>query len=140
MIAYFDTSALISLLVEEPTSARAVRLWDEATRVVSTRLVYPEARSALARARRAGRLSGAQLAKLKRALDTLDPQLAHVEVTASLARRAGELAEEHALRGYDAVHLASAEILADPELVVVSGDRELQRAAAAIGLAVAQLG
>ena len=60
MIAYFDTSAVIPLLIEEPASAGAVRLWDEATRIVSTHLLYPEARSALARAQRVGRLSEAQ--------------------------------------------------------------------------------
>ncbi len=31
-----------------------------------------------------------------------------VELSAKVARRAGELAERHALRGLDAIHLASA--------------------------------
>ena len=59
MIAYFDTSALIPLLIDEPASVRAARLWDEAARVVSVRLAYPEARAGLARAGRMGRLSPA---------------------------------------------------------------------------------
>lgn len=57
MIAYFDTSALIPLLIEEPRSPRAGRVWDVAEHVTSVRLIYTEARAALARAARLGRLS-----------------------------------------------------------------------------------
>jgi hypothetical protein len=63
--------------------------------------------------------------------------LERIGVTASIARSAGDLAEEHALRAYDAVHLASALSLADDELAIVSADRELLDAAAAVGLNVA---
>lgn len=47
----------------------------------------------------------------------------------ALAQRAGELAEQHGLRGYDAVHLASALMLAT-DTTFVSWDHDLQRAAA----------
>jgi predicted nucleic acid-binding protein len=43
----------------------------------------------------------------------------------ALARTAGELAERHALRGYDAVHLASATAIDDPALVIATWDRDL---------------
>ncbi len=56
MIAYFDTSALLPLLVEEPGSVRAGEVWDGAERMVTARVAYPEGRAALARARRLGRL------------------------------------------------------------------------------------
>lgn len=137
MIAYFDTSALIPLLVEEPTSTAVAGLWDEATRVVSVRLIYPEGRAALAQARRMGRLTANQLKSAVAELAALDRQLDHVELTAALAARAGQLAEDHALRGYDAVHLAAAESIADTELVVVAGDQALRSAAQALGFATA---
>lgn len=77
MNAYFDTSALVPLLVDEPTSLRATRLWRDADRVASVRLLYPEARAALARAQRMGRLSSqdqrvavAELGLLERQIDT----------------------------------------------------------------------
>lgn len=47
-----------------------------------------------------------------------------------LARTAGELAERHALRGYDAVHLASAIAIDDPDLVMATWDRDLAAATA----------
>lgn len=49
----------------------------------------------------------------------------------ALARAAGALAEQHALRGYDAVHLASAIAIADPDLVMATWDRDLAAAATA---------
>ena len=61
MIAYFDTSAVVPLLIAEPGSARATSLWDGADRVVSVRLLYPETRAALAQAERLGRLTARQL-------------------------------------------------------------------------------
>ena len=139
MIAYFDTSALIPLLIEEPASVLAARLWDEATRPVSVRLAYPEARAGLARAGRMGRISSAGLRTAVSGLEVLDSQLYHVEVTARLAARAGYLAEAVALRGYDSVHLAAAESVADSDLVVITGDIALGSAAGALGLATALL-
>ena len=53
---YFDTSAVVPLVIEEPSSIVASRLWDEADRVVSSRLVYAEGRAALAMARRLDRI------------------------------------------------------------------------------------
>jgi len=59
-----------------------------------------------------------------------------VEVTQSIAGLAGELAETRALRGFDALHLASALTIADDELVVATRDDDLARAALAEHLAV----
>jgi uncharacterized protein len=140
VIVYFDTSALIPLIVEEPGTPLAARLWDEADRVASSRLVYAEARAALAQAKRAGRLDASGLRAAVAGLDTLVDGLDLVEVSTAVVWRAGELAERVALRGYDAVHLGSAEALADPDLVVASGDRALLRAAGERGLATAAVG
>jgi uncharacterized protein len=138
VIAYFDTSALIPLLVEEPGSERAGRMWDEADRVVTVRLAYPEGRAALARARRLGRLTAKAARTARAGFEDLWAQLDRVEVTPDLGQRAGDLAYQYVLRGYDAVHLAAAETLADPDLVVVAGDGELCDAARTLGLAVAK--
>lgn len=140
MIAYFDTSAIVPLLVSEPGSARASTLWDGADRVVSARLVYPEARAALAQAHRLGRLTARQLRAAVGELDARYDELDLVEVDDQLARRAGQLAETHRLRGYDSVHLAAADRVRDADLVVVAGDGALLAAARTEGMAVAPLG
>jgi uncharacterized protein len=137
VIAYFDTSALIPLLVEEPGSARAGRVWDVAEHVTSVRLIHAEARAALAQATRVGRLAPADLPAALDGLETLYGQLDLLEVDDPLVRRAGELAQDHALRAYDAVHLAAAERVRNDAIVVVAGDRDLCTAAGALGMAVA---
>lgn len=63
--------------------------------------------------------------------------MSFVEVTDALVRSAGSLAQAHRLRGYDAVHLAAAQMLRDSDTVLVSGDRQLIGAAAREGLATA---
>ena len=49
---YFDSSALVKLVVEETGSDLAAELWDGCDAAVASRLAYPEVRSALAAARR----------------------------------------------------------------------------------------
>ena len=136
MIAYFDTSAIIPLIVKEPSSERCNRVWNESSRVVSVRLLYPEARSALAKAERMGRLSAQQREAAIVELETIISEVDHIEVTEALAHRAGELAQAHGLRGYDAVHLAAASAVADSDVVLVTGDSDFANAANSIGIAV----
>lgn len=139
MIAYFDTSAVVPLLIEEAGSERAASLWNNSDRVASVRLFYPETRAALAHAERLGRLT---VRNLRAAVDQLDALLGEmdiVEVDETLALRAGDLSEAHQLRGYDAVHLAAAERIRDPDVVLVAGDTALLEAGSAAGIAIARL-
>lgn len=138
MIAYFDTSSIIPLLIEEPGSETAGRLWDEADRLVSIRLIYAEAHATLAQASRGRRLDQRHLRRAVADLLNLYGQLDLVEVTDGLVRCAGSIAELHALRGYDALHLAAAEAVNDNELVLVSGDASLCQAAHDLGIQVAR--
>ncbi len=139
MIVYFDTSAVLPPSIEEPGSQTASRLWDEAGRVVSSRLIYAEARAALAVARRVRRLDEQDLRSAVDAAETLHSQLHLVEVTEELVQSAGVLAEQFDLGGYDAVHLASLREVADPGVVLAAGDQSLLAAAEAIGIASANL-
>ena len=137
MIAYFDTSAIVPLIIDEPSSTICTRLWNDADRSVSVRLLYPEARAALAKARRMDRLTSAQLTSAIGELDAIVAEIDHIEVTAGLAHAAGDLAQVHRLRGYDAVHLAAASTAAHAELVLVTGDADLAQASRAVGISVA---
>lgn len=139
MIAYFDTSALVPLVVEEPSSAQARLVWNEASRALSVMLVYTEGRAALARARRMGRLDGRGLRRAARDFEELFVDLDTVEVDDLLVRRAGDLAETWSLRAYDALHLAAAERVAREDSLLVSADRAMCAAARANGLMVSEL-
>lgn len=138
MIAYFDTSALIPLIIEEPDTERCGRVWDAAEHVTSMRLIYAEAHAALAQAARLGRMAADDLAGAIEELGSLSVQLDLVEVDDDLVRRAGELAQLHALRGDDAVHLAAAERVQNATTVMVTGDGDLLAAAEVLGMAVAR--
>jgi predicted nucleic acid-binding protein len=137
VIAYFGTSALVPLLIAEPGSAVAGRLWDTADRVVSARLLYPEARAALVMVHRQNRLTTRQHRAAKRELNGLYRQLDIVEIDSDLAASAGDLAETYGLRGYDAVHLAAALLVHDPDVVLAAGDSDLLTAASTAGPATA---
>jgi uncharacterized protein len=60
-----------------------------------------------------------------------------VELTAAVEQHAGQLARTHALRGADAIHLASALAISDPNLVIAIWDRRLRAGAQAAGLRLA---
>jgi predicted nucleic acid-binding protein len=137
VIVYFDTSAFVPLLVTEPGTASASDLWDLADEVVTTRLLYVEAAAALARARRMGRITDRSHHAALQSLDDLWRDFRVTELDETVIRRAAELADRHALRGYDAVHCASAERIADADLVVASGDKDLLAACTELGLATA---
>ena len=135
MITYVDTSMFVKLFVEEPGTARAATIWDEASEVASVVLIKVEGRSALAAARRGRRLSSGGYTKANQAFDTFVNQMTLVGVTELLVERASELAEAFALRGYDAVHLAAAERVSAS--LVTSADRSLCAAAGSLGFHVA---
>lgn len=139
MIGYFDTSALVPLLIAEPTSGSCRRLWDDADAVVTTRLSYAEAAAALAQALRLARLTERSYRAAMQILDQLWDEFEVVEVNDRIVRRAAQLAYTCALRGYDAVHCASAEQLDDSDLVVATGDRKLLAACLSLGMATADV-
>jgi predicted nucleic acid-binding protein len=136
VLAYFDSSALVKLLVEEQGTPVALAVWDGCDVAVSSLLAVPELSAALSAAARAGRLSEQELASARTLWQALWSTMYAVDVVAPLAQDAAVLAEQHALRGADAVHLASALRTASPTSLFVAWDGRLREAAAALGLAL----
>jgi len=137
--AYFDTSALVKLYLREPHSMAVAALFGSLLRAASHEIAFVEVRAALAAANRGQRLADPQHAisvgNFRRDWAT---GVSPVVTDVPLLERAAELAEGFALRGYDAVHLASAERvrLALPATRFVSFDRQLNRAAKLLGFAL----
>jgi predicted nucleic acid-binding protein len=136
MIVYFDSSAVVKLLLKED-GWRVVRdLWATATRRVVSRIAYTEVRAGLAAAVRSRRIGPGTLDD---AIDDLNSSYMAsnvIDVDVLMAVGAGQLTERYALRGYDAVHLASALSVRTPRLVVATWDRRLSQAVTACGYAV----
>ena len=135
MITYVDTSVLIKIIIDEAGSEQAELIWDVADELATARILYAEARAALAAGARSGRLTAGNHGKAVAGLETLWTQMTIAEITDGLVRRAADLAEEHALRGYDAVHLAAALLVGAD--VLTSADAQLCAAALNAGLHVA---
>lgn len=136
MIVYVDTSALVPLLIDEPTSDACGELWDSADAITTTRLAYVEAVAALAMAERMGRISTREVSDGRAVLDELWPVVNVAELDDDLMARAAELALVHGLRGYDATHCAAAVVAGDSDLVAASGDQRLLAAWRSEGIAV----
>ncbi len=136
-IVYFDASAFVKLLVDEDGSDIAAQLWDGCDAAVSSRLAYPEVRAALASAHRNRYLTARALEVAERSWEEFWAFTRAVELTEPVTLSAGRLARAHALRGADAVHLASALALEDSELVMAVWDSRLREGARASQLRTA---
>ncbi len=139
MTLYLDTSALVKLYVTEDGSAWVQAWAAAATAIFTVRISYAEARAAMAQARRLGGLKPADLRRAVAELDVAWSGFVRVDVNEALVSRAGRLAEEHALRGYDAVQLAAALDASPgvPDYLFASFDGDLNAAAAREGLGLA---
>jgi hypothetical protein len=138
VIAYFDTSALLELVIAEADADQASLLWERASEVVVSRLVWPEALAALAAARRGRRLTEEGHAAAVRLLfRDLFGRCTVVSVADHLVERAAELASGYDLRAADAIHLATALAVMEPGSIFVTWDKRLQQAAIEAGLVTA---
>ena len=132
MIVYLDTSALVKLYAEEEEGGELVgQAVEDSERIATSTIAYAEARAGLARKQREGVFTTEELRAAVSDLDNDWPTYARLNVSDALSRRAGDLAERHALRGYDSVHLASALRFAErlPDLSFLAFDGRLSEAA-----------
>lgn len=132
MILYLDSSALVKQYVMEHGSGEVVRLIREARSAGTSLIARAEIAAALGKAVRLKLLSSNKAVASLRAFRAQWPDIVRVHLTESLVEHADSLVWEYALRGYDAVHLASAlfwqNTLSEP-LTVATFDRQLWDAA-----------
>jgi uncharacterized protein len=137
MILYLDTSSLVKLYVEEAGSGDVGELVSKSNAIATSMVAYAEARSAFARRFRENALSREGYSSLLSSFESDWDNYLQVKVSKALVRSAGDLAERHGLRGFDAIHLASALVLLEnsgaPVLFSCFYDR-LQRASIQAGL------
>lgn len=108
MIAYFDAGALVKRHVDERGSREAIEFAARAEVVATSLVSRAEVAAALAKAVRAHLLDRDEARAAQRAFALQWPDIARIPVTEALMSRAETLAWDYGLRGYDAVHLASA--------------------------------
>lgn len=139
MIAYLDASALVKRYVNESGSRETITLIDNSEMVATSVASRAEVAAALAKAVRLGMMTDAAGRDAGRRFAGDWPDFVRVPVTEALVERADRLAWEHALRGYDAIQLASAltwQEAAGDTTVIATFDQQLWDAASRAGLTV----
>jgi uncharacterized protein len=137
VILYLDTSALFRLYVPEvgrEAVVRAAAAWE----VRCTHLIaFTELHAAVAKAERLRRFDREEADSILTRFERDWAALLVVAADEALIRRAGALAREHGLRGYDSVHLAAAERLASAmpaeQVLLAAFDKDLVAAAGRLG-------
>ncbi|HOV49367.1 MAG TPA: type II toxin-antitoxin system VapC family toxin [Anaerolineae bacterium] len=139
MIVYLDASALVKRYVAERGSDEVARLIAAAAGVGTSLISRAETSAALAKAVRVGALTREAAAAALQVFRSEWPLLIRMQATEPVLARADALAWELGLRGYDAVHLASALIWQEgvgEAVTLATFDRQLWDAARAQGQAV----
>ena len=139
MILYLDSSALAKRYLSEVGSADVERLVAGAELVATSVITRVEVSAALARARRQKLLGAGPAARLRTLFASHWGSLVRLSLLESTVERADSLAWELDLRGFDAVHLASAmswrDAIAEAP-VLATFDKELWKAAQMVGVEV----
>ena len=108
MILYLDTSSLVKLYIEEEESSKVDDLVKSSEVTATSLVAYAEARAAFARRFREKAFTSDEHDCIKEFFDKDWSRYLILSVTEDMIKTAGDLAEKHALRGFDSIHLASA--------------------------------
>jgi len=111
MILYCDTSALVKFYYAENHSEAMLARRREADAIAISVVGFAEFLSAANRKRREGNLTEETHQRAVELFDNDWPSLIRVDVTPELNPITARLLSAHPLRGFDAIHLASALLL-----------------------------
>jgi uncharacterized protein len=139
VILYLDASALVKRYVAERGSRETRELSAKADVVATSLITRVEVAAALAKAVRLEIIEPANGRKAQRAFASEWSDFAKVPVTEALVSRAEALAWDFALRGYDAVQLASAltwQEAVGEEINLATFDRQLWDAGKKAGVRI----
>ena len=137
MILYLDTSALVKRYFREPFSNEILARWQSAAQIVTSSVAYAEAMAALYRKKREADLPDTLVGELVESFHRDWGSFIRVEVTDELNTYIDRAIERYPLRGFDAIHLASAMVVHErlPEdFVFACFDDRLARAARSEGI------
>jgi len=138
MILYLDTSALVKKYFKEQGSKDVIHLWKKTRAIVTSTVAYAEALAAIHRKKReASDIDHSVFKAIFTALKKDWATFIHVDVTNALNRTIEKLVSAHPLRGFDAIHLASALIVNErinEDFIFACYDKRLIEAAKKEGL------
>ena len=109
---YYDTSALVKQYLEEAGSKLVLELLKSGEKVYTASLTYAETHAAFSRRTREGRLTRETTKRLALRFDKDWESYDIVVLSENVFRLARQMLYRHPLRSADAIHLASALLLA----------------------------
>lgn len=137
MILYLDASALVKRYVAELGSPEVSSAIFRAEVTGTALISRAEVEATLAEAVRLQALTQEEGLASLQVFRNEWPDLVRMQVTAMVVAQAGNLAWDHGLKGYDAVHLASASAWQDAlgeRVTFTTFDKHLWAAAESVGL------
>ena len=108
---YLDTSALIKRYIWESGSEYVLQIYKGNATLVTSKIAYVEAYAAFTRRMREGHLPPIRYSRVCRLFEREWPAYLTVEVRDEVLRLSRDLIKKYPLRGFDALHLASAKSL-----------------------------
>lgn len=142
IIHYLDASAWVKRYVREPGSDWIQDLFAQQPLLACASLGFIEVMATLSRKSRAGEIDQSQFGRLVQELDRDWEGFIEVRLDTDTLVLATGVVRRYALRGADAVHLASVLLLRqhltnrDDEVLLLASDEELKSATRASGLTV----
>ena len=136
MILYLDTSALVKRYFQEPYSDDVLSKWESATQIVTSAVAYAETMATIHRKKREENLKDALIMKISNMFRQDWKSFIRVKVNEQLNRYIDRVVKKYPLRGFDAIHLASAILIQEriPEkFLFACFDDRLVRAAKSEG-------
>jgi uncharacterized protein len=136
MILYLDTSALVKRYFREPFSDEVVLRWKAATEIVISSVAYAEALASFYRKKREAGLKEAVTRKVIEAFRLDWKSFIRIEVNDGLNEYLDRALKRYPLRGFDAIHLASAVLVREglrENILFACFDQVLARAASKEG-------
>jgi len=137
LILYLDTSALVKRYFEEPHSIEVAEQWQKADEIATSSVAYAEALASFHRKSREAALDAETLDTISNNFRSDWQTLIRIQVTDELNTYVDRALVAHALRGFDAIHLASAMILRESfleSLLFICYDQRLTQAAKSEGI------
>ena len=137
MILYLDTSALVKKYFKEAGSADIIALWKESIAIATSSIAYAETMASFFRKKREADISEKTINKTVDIFQKDWESFVRITATNDLNANIDRLIALHPLRGFDAIHLASALIVNErvPETFLFACfDRRLLKAAITEGL------
>lgn len=132
MILYLDASALVKKYIQELGTTDVLKIISQSEAVGTSIISRAETAAALAKAHRLKILTKSDAEKAAQQMRQEWLDFIRIQVTEAIVVRADFVAWEHSLRGFDAIHLATAlvwsEQLPHEQFAFATFDRQLWQA------------